>query len=255
MKTEEPIMLNQPTIETLRALKLDGMVKALQEQQANQEFQGMDFDERFGLLVDRERIEQENRVMTRRLQRAKLGQSAAFEDIDLRTNRGLEKSVIASLASCSWIRNKYNLMIIGPTGVGKSYLACALGHKACREGLSVSYHRTSRLFYELGMARGEGRYLRLLKTLGQTDLLILDDWGLSPLSDEQRRDFLELVEERNTRKSIAIVSQLPVEEWHGLIGDPTIADAILDRFVHNAHKIRMKGESMRKRLAKTLDLT
>lgn len=248
-------MLNQPTIETLKSLKLHGMIKAFEEQLANPELQALDFDERLGLMVSRERIEQDNRLMTSRLKRAKLGQTAAFEDIDLRTKRGLEKSLVASLASCGWIRTHLNLIITGPTGVGKSYLACALAHKACRDGLSVLYQRTSRLFYELATARGEGRYLRVLKTLSQADLLILDDWGLAPLKEEQRRDFLEIVEDRHSRKSIAIVGQMPVENWHELIGDPTLADAILDRLVHNAYKICMEGDSMRKRLAKTLDLT
>lgn len=248
-------MLCQPTIEALKQLKLTGMLKAFQEQQGNADLQSMDFEERFGLLVERERLEQETRLMARRLQRAKLVQTAAYEDLDLRTTRGLDRSVVASLASCGWIRSHQNLLITGPTGVGKSYLACALGNKACREGLSAIYHRTDRLFYELGVARGEGRYLRLLKGIAQMELLILDDWGLAPLKDEQRRDFLEIMEERHSRKSTLIVSQIPIGNWHELIGDQTLADAILDRLVHNAHKINMKGDSMRKNLAKTLKLT
>ena len=248
-------MLNQPTIETLRQLKLTGMVKAFQEQQEDQNLRALDFEERLGLMVERERIEQENRLMENRLRRAKLGQSAPYENLDLRISRGLDKSLIASLSTCSWIRSHHKLIITGPTGVGKSYLACALGHKACREGLSVIYQRAGRLFYELGISRGDGRYLRQLKSLGQAELLILDDWGLAPLQDEQRRDLLELAEERHSRKSTLIVSQIPIEKWHDLIGESTIADAVLDRLVHNAHKISMKGDSMRKQMAKTLNLT
>lgn len=248
-------MLNQPTIETLRQLKLTGMVKALLEQQENQNLRSLDFEERLGLMVERERIEQENRLMESRLRRAKLGQSAPYENLDLRSGRGLDKSLLASLSTCSWIRSHHNLIITGPTGVGKSYLACALGHKACREGLSVIYQRAGRLFYELGISRGDGRYLRQLKSLGQAELLILDDWGLAALQDEQRRDLLELAEERHSRKSTLIVSQIPIEKWHDLIGESTIADAVLDRLVHNAHKISMKGDSMRKQMAKTLNLT
>ncbi len=249
------MMLCQPTIEALKQLKLTGMLKALQEQQENSDLQSMTFEERFGLLVERERIEQENRLMVRRLQRAKLGQTTAFEDIDLRTSRGLEKSVIAALASCQWIRSHQNLLITGPTGVGKTYLGCAMGNKACREGLSVLYQRATRLFYELGVARGEGRYLRVLKAIGQVELLIIDDWGLAPLKDEQRRDLLEILEERTTRKATMVISQIPIANWHDLIGDATLADWILDRLVHNAHKINMKGDSMRRNLAKTLKLT
>jgi DNA replication protein DnaC len=249
------MMLNQPTIETLRQLKLTGMVKALLEQQENQNLRSLDFEERLGLMVERERIEQENRLMESRLRRAKLGQSAPYENLDLRSGRGLDKSLLASLSTCSWIRSHHNLIITGPTGVGKSYLACALGHKACREGLSVIYQRAGRLFYELGISRGDGRYLRQLKSLGQAELLILDDWGLAALQDEQRRDLLELAEERHSRKSTLIVSQIPIEKWHDLIGESTIADAVLDRLVHNAHKISMKGDSMRKQMAKTLNLT
>jgi len=248
-------MLNQPTIETLRQLKLTGMVKALQEQLEDQNLRALDFEERLGLMVERERIEQENRFMENRLRRAKLGQSAPYENLDLRSGRGLDKSLLAALSTCSWIRSHNNLIITGPTGVGKSYLACALGHKACREGLSVIYQRAGRLFYELGISRGDGRYLRQLKSLGQAELLILDDWGLAPFQDEQRRDLLELAEERHSRKSTLIVSQIPIEKWHDLIGESTIADAVLDRLVHNAHKISMKGDSMRKQMAKTLNLT
>lgn len=247
-------MLCQPTIDSLKQLRLFGMAKALQDQLENPEFQSLDFTERLGLLVDRERLEQENQKLTTRLRRARLGQNAVFEDLDLKAGRGLDKALMASLASCAWIGSHHNLLVTGPTGVGKSYLACALGHKACREGYSVVYHRTGRLFYELSIARGEGRYLRLLKLLSQFDLLILDDWGLASLQEENRRDILEILEERHGRKSTLIASQLPIETWHDIIGDPTLADAIMDRLVHNAYKIALKGDSMRKNLAKTLNL-
>ncbi len=247
-------MLCQPTIDSLKQLRLFGMAKALQDQLENAEFQSLEFNERIGLLVDRERIEQENQKLTTRLRRARLSQNAVFEDLDLKAGRGLDKALMASLASCAWIGSRHNLLVTGPTGVGKSYLACALGHKACREGYSVVYHRSGRLFYELSTARGEGRYLRLLKLLSQFDLLILDDWGLASLQEDNRRDILEILEERHGRKSTLIASQLPIETWHDIIGDPTLADAIMDRLVHNAYKIALKGDSMRKNLAKTLNL-
>ena len=247
-------MLCRPTIDILQRLRLFGMAKAFQEQMESAELQALDFTERFGLIVDREQFEQENRKLTTRLRRAHLGQSASFEDLDLKATRGLDKGLMSSLASCAWIRAHNNLLVTGPTGVGKSYLACALGHKACREGFSVVYHRAGRLFYELGISRGEGRYLRLLKSISQVDLLILDDWGLVQIQDDSRRDMLEILEERHNRKSTIIASQLPVENWHELIGEPTLADAILDRLVHNAYKIALKGDSMRKNLSKNLNL-
>jgi len=247
-------MLLQPTIESLKALGLFGMIKALEEQQHAPQWSDLTFDERLGLLVDRERIEQENRSLTARLRRARLGQQAVLEDIELRSNRGLDRSLFSSLSTCGWVRAHHNVLISGPTGVGKSYLACALGHRTCREGFSVLYHRLGRLFSELGMARGEGRYLRLLKMVGQVELLILDDWGLTPLTEEQRRDLLEILEDRHARKSTIITSQLPVDHWYEWIGEATLADAIMDRLVHNAYKISLKGESMRKKLSKNLEL-
>jgi DNA replication protein DnaC len=247
-------MLLHPTIESLKALRLFGMVKALEEQQHTTQWNALVFEERLALLVDRERVEQEQRSMTARLRRARLGQPAAIEDLDLRTNRGLDRSVIASLSSCAWIRSHHNVLITGPTGVGKSYLACALGHRSCREGLSVLYHRLGRLFSELSISRGDGRYLRVLKLVGQVELLILDDWGLTPVTEEQRQDLLEILEDRHGRKSTVITSQLPIDHWHEWLGEATLADAIMDRLVHNAYKISLKGDSMRKRMAGTLDL-
>ena len=247
-------MLLQPTIESLKALHLLGMVKALEEQQRSPQWNDLGFEERLGLLVDRERVEQENRSLTARLRRARLGYQAAIEDLELGAHRGLDRSVIASLSTCQWIRSHQNVLITGPTGAGKSYLACAFGHRSCREGLSVLYHRLGRLFTELGFARGEGRYLRVLKLVAQVELLILDDWGLTAITDEQRRDLLEIMEDRHGRKSTIITSQLPIDHWHQWLGEATLADAIMDRLVHNAHIIPLKGDSMRKRMAKPLDL-
>lgn len=247
-------MLHHPTIEALKALRLFGMVKALEDQQRSAEYNALAFEERLGLLVDCERIEQDNRSMTARLRRARLAQQAAIEDVDLHAGRGLDHSLMTSLMTCSWISHKHNLLITGPTGVGKSWLACAFGHKACRERHSVLYHRLSRLFSELSISRGEGRYLRLLKTLSQVDLLILDDWGLTTLAGDQLRDLLEILEDRHGRKSTLITSQLPVDHWHEWLGEATLADAIMDRLIHNAHQINLKGGSMRKHLSKTLNL-
>jgi DNA replication protein DnaC len=239
-------MLIHPTMEKLQTLKLMGMLKALTEQQQMQEIDSLGFEERLGLLVDREATERENRKLTTRLKKAKLRQSAVLEDLDFRRSRGLDKTLILSLAACAWISKGTNILICGPTGVGKSYLACALAHKACLEGHSVLYLRLPRLFEELRLAKADGRYGKLMLSYAKTDLLVLDDWGLTPMNDPQRRDLLELMEDRYGFKSTIITSQLPVTAWHEAIGDPTLADAILDRIVHNAHKIEMKGESMRK---------
>ena len=187
-----------------------------------------------------------------RLRHARLRQQATIEDVDYRTQRGLDRALFQKLALGGWIEARQNLIIEGPTGVGKSWLACALGHKACRDNHSVLYQRVPRLFADLALAHGDGRYARLMRTLGGVKLLILDDWGLEPPGPQQRRDLLEIAEERHGRGATLITSQLPVDRWHDLIGDPTLADAILDRIVHNAHRIQLRGDSLRKRKAASL---
>src|SRR5256885_739643 len=201
-----------------------------------------------GLLVDREATSRENKRLARRLGEARLRQSAVVEDVDFRAPRGLDRALFLKLASCEWIREHHHLCLIGPTRIGKSWLACALGHKACREGFSVLYKRASRLFTDLAQARGEGRLPRLMTTLERTRLLIIDDWGPEPLNAEQRRDLLEIVDDRYDRGSLLVTSQLPANRWHEVIGDPTLADAILDRIIHRAHRIDLKGPSLRRRL-------
>lgn len=245
-------MLLHPTLDKLAALKLPGMQRALIDQMTLPDCDDLGFDERFGILVDAECTERDNRQLAAKLKRAKLRQSATIEEIDLRSPRGIDKAALLSLAGCGWLRKHHNLIITGPTGTGKSYLACAMGHRACREGYRVQYYRAPRLFQELAVARGDGRYDRLLRALARTDLLILDDWGTAPLTDEQRRDLFEIVEDRYDRKSTLIAAQIPTQHWHQLIGDPTLADALLDRLIHNAYTITLKGESMRKKKAQNL---
>jgi DNA replication protein DnaC len=243
-------MLKHPTLDKLHALKLTGMAAALADQSATPDITDLSFEERLGLLVDREMTERDNRRMSSRLRRAKLRHVAILEDIDYRNSRGLDKGLIQSLASCQWVKEHLNVLITGPTGVGKTWLACALAHKACREGYTAQYVRLTRLLRDLTIAKGDGQYSKLLTSLAKVDVLILDDWGLMKLSAENRRDLLEVLEDRHGRRSTIATSQLPIEEWHGVIGDATLADAILDRLVHNAYKINLRGESMRKQQAK-----
>jgi len=249
-------MLTHPTLEKLQQLKFTGMIAALSEQINTTDIDQLTFDERLGLLVDREMTERENRKLSSRLRRAKLRfPQANMEDIDYRSPRGIDRSAMQALASCGWIKDHLNILITGPTGVGKSWLACALGQKGCREGYSVLYARLPRLMQELIIAKVDGRFPKMLTTLAKTDLLILDDWGLSKFTAEQRRDLLEILEDRHGQRSTIVTSQLPVEKWHGMIGDPTLADAILDRLIHNAYKFQLKGESMRKRESKLTPTT
>jgi DNA replication protein DnaC len=239
-------VLEHPTLDKLGAMRLTGMLAALQEQMSQPEYQQLTFDERFGLLVDRELLHRQNRQLALRLKRARLRQDACIEDLDFRHPRGLDRSMVLSLASCQWLGKRRNCLITGPTGAGKTFLACALANKACREGYSARYVRAGRLLSELTAARLEGVYMERLRSLASIDLLVLDDWGITPLTDEGRRDLLEILEDRYDTRSTLVASQLPVDRWHEYLADPTLADAILDRLVHNAHKIALSGESMRR---------
>jgi len=239
-------MLNHPTLEKLKSLKFMGMIQGLHEQQQHPEIDQMSFEERLGLLVDREMSERLDRRLKNRLRQAKLKQNARLEDIDYQTSRGLDKTLLHSLHDCQWVKKHLNVLITGPTGVGKSWIACSLAQKACREGYTALYQRLPRLFQELPIAKGDGSYSQLLNKLGKIDVLLLDDWGLAKLTAEQRRDLLEILEDRHDSRSTIVTSQLPIEKWHASIGDSTLADAIMDRLVHNAYKINLKGESLRK---------
>lgn len=239
-------MLTHPTLAKLETLRLFGMLRALNDQLQQPDCARLSFEERLGLLIDRELTDRQNQRLATRLKRARLRQTAAPEDVDFRHPRGLDRAQFLALCSGGWINDRENLLITGPTGVGKTFLACALAQKACREGYSVEYARTSRLLGELTAARADGTYARRLLALARTDLLVLDDWGLTPLTPEQRRDLWELLDDRYDRRSTLVTSQLPQEHWYDALGDPTLADAILDRLVHNAHKLRLQGESLRK---------
>jgi DNA replication protein DnaC len=239
-------MLTHPTFDLLNQLGLFGMAKAFSETQGSAEAQALGHGEWLALLLDRESAYRYDKKLASRLRYARLRQQALVEDIDYRAARGLDRALFQKLIVGDWIDAHDNLVVCGPTGIGKSWLACALGHKACRDNRSVLYQRVPKLFGELALARGDGRYARLLRALGGVQLLILDDWGLEPLDAQARHDLLEILEERYGRRSTIITSQLPVENWHDVIGDPTYADAILDRLVHNAHRISLSGDSLRK---------
>jgi DNA replication protein DnaC len=243
-------MLTHPTTERLRGLGLVAMAQALEEQRRQPDLEIMGFEERLALLVEREATGREDRRLRARLKFAGLRQSACIEDIDWRAARGLDRALFQRLAAGEWIGRYQGVLLTGPTGVGKTWLACALGHKACRDGHSVLYQRLPRLLEALALARGDGRYARMLKGLARVGVLILDDWGLTPLTPEGRRDLLEVIDDRHGRAATVVTSQLPVPSWHEWIADPTLGDAILDRLVHNAHRIELKGESMRRRAAR-----
>lgn len=239
-------MLTHPTLDLLNALGLHGMACGFKQLAAQPESRSLDHAEWLALLLEQEATLRRQKKFESRARAAKLRQTASVEDVDYRAARGLDRALFLKLASCDWVRARHNLLLTGPCGVGKSWLACALGQKACRDDLSVAYHRVPRLFTALAMARADGRYTRVLRQIARVDLLILDDWGPEILSADQRRDLLEIVEDRHGTKSIIVTSQIPVDRWYEVIGDPTIADAILDRLVHNAYRIELAGDSLRK---------
>lgn len=240
-------MLHHPLIDQLQQLKLSGMLAALEQQLSMSDRDQLSFDERLGLLLEHEMTVRANRRLQYRLQKAKLRQAACIEDIDYRHPRGLDKLLVQQLISCRWLDEHLNCLITGPTGVGKTWLACALAQQSCRQGYTAQYLRLPRLLHDVALARADGRYTRLLKDYAKTQLLIIDDWGLTPPTAEGRRDLLEILDDRHNRRSTLVTSQLPVSAWHEYLNEPTVADAILDRIVHNAYTLNLSGESMRRR--------
>jgi len=240
-------MLIHPTVDKLKQLRLMTMAKALMEQVENATINEFSFEERLGLLIDIEITARDNQRLQLRLRKAKLKHQACVEDIDYATPRGVDKSLLLTLTQCQWIKAHQNIFIVGPTGTGKTFLACALAHKACLMGYTSRYYRLPRLLADLQLSKGDGRYAQLMKEIAKVDVLLLDDFGLAPFSDEHRRDLLEILDDRHDKQSTLITSQLPVKLWHETIGNGTLADAILDRLVHNAHRVEMQGESMRKK--------
>jgi len=244
-------MLTQPTIEKLCAMRLRGMAEAFQQQQEDANIHGLSFEERLGLLIDRQWNWRQNRALERRLRNGRLQGPACVEDIDYRTSRGLDRQLVRSLAAESaWVRDHQHLFLIGPTGIGKTWLARALAQKACRDGYTALFLKAAELFRDLAVARADGSHSKLLDRLERVDLLVVDDWAMAPMSEPERRDFLEICDARYQARSTLLTSQLPVASWHAQIGDPTIADSILDRLVHNAHRIELQGESMRKKASR-----
>lgn len=240
-------MLTEPTLNKLRALRLDAFAAAWAEQHKNPELAKLAFDERLGLLVDAECLARENKRLGRLLKEAKLRLSqACIEDIDYPARRELDKAVVRQLASCRWVHEHQNVIVTGMTGTGKTFVACALAQQACRKGFSAVYRRASRLFDELALARADGSYVRLLAKLARVDVLVIDDWGLTAAGEQERRDFFEILEDRYGNRSTIMTSQLPPKTWHAHLADQTVADAILDRILHNAHRLVLKGPSRRK---------
>lgn len=240
-------MLTQQTLTRLRSLKLDGMARAFEEQITQPASHGLSFEERFGLLVDRESAWRDTRRLERLLKQARLKYpSACLEDLNTRAVRGLDARLMASLASCDWVRAGQSVIATGATGLGKSWIACAFGHQACRQGFSVLYTRFTRLLEELRIAHGDGSFGRRLAQLAKTDVIIVDDFALAPIGQAERCDLLEVLDDRTTGKSTIITSQLSVNHWHEYLAEPTLADAILDRLVHHSHRIELSGESLRK---------
>jgi DNA replication protein DnaC len=238
-------MLNEQTQQKLMDMKLFGLAAAFQGYLDAGADNRLSFEERFGLMVDREWQERQERRLKLRLGRAKLREPACPEDLNYRHPRGLDKSVVQRLLTCQWVAKHENVILTGPTGIGKTWIACALANAACRDGYSARYARLPRLLQALQLARADGSYERQFSRLGRTDVVILDDWGIAPLDDAERRELLEIIEERHGRRSTLVTSQLPVEKWHAFIGDNTLADSILDRLVHIAHRIKLKGPSVR----------
>lgn len=240
-------MMMEPTLERLRALRLGAMADAWVRQQQDARAQELDFDSRLAMLVEAEHLARDNKRLSRALREAKLRMtSACIEDIDYGPKRELDRGLVRQLGTGAWIANHANVIITGATGTGKSYVACALAQQACRAGYRALYRRLPRLLHELALAHAEGSYARLLGRLAKIDVLVLDDWGLAPLRDQERRDLLEILEDRHGCRSTIVTSQLPVEKWHDFLADPTIADALLDRLVHNAHRLKLKGPSRRR---------
>jgi DNA replication protein DnaC len=241
-------MLTEPTVEKLRAMRLDALATAWLEQQSKPDLTSLSFDERFAMLVDAEWMYRENRRLRRALKEAKLrlGQ-ACIEDVDYPAKRELDRAVVRQLATCRWIEEHQNVVITGATGTGKTYVACALAHQACRKGHRAIYRRASRLTDELTLARADGTYARALARLARVDVLVIDDWGHAPMREQERRDLVEVLDDRHGLRSTIMTSQLPIAKWHDHIGDPTNADAICDRVLHNAHRIVLKGPSRRKK--------
>jgi DNA replication protein DnaC len=242
-------MLTHPTLAKLEQLRLSGMARALREQEQRPEVDRLGFLERLGLLVDREATEREDQRLRTRLKQARLRQNASMEDLLYEAGRGLDRPLMQQLATCDYVRRHHNILITGPTGAGKSFVGCALAHKACLEGYTALYHRLPRLLEDLEVARGDGRYMKLLRALARVDVLVLDDWGLVRLPSAQQRDLLEILDDRYRVRSTIATSQLPLEHWHEAMADPTLADAVLDRLVHTAYTIRLQGDSMRKQLS------